>query len=221
MSKPRVRPAVVRDVFKMYQLKVELPPIDPPIWRRLLVRGDMNLGLLHAVIQVAMGWTNSHLHHFLIGNERYTNPVFEENLDAGEEPDRDESKATLMTVAPRTKARFVYEYDFGDSWQHLITVEKILEPDASFQGFAKCLAGARACPPEDCGGAWGYTDLLKIIKNRKHKEHKSMMEWLGGEFDAEAFDIEKINKHLQKLKWPRTTIDQLAKVLMARDDYRG
>jgi hypothetical protein len=220
MSKTRTRAAVVRDVFKMYQLKVELPPIEPPIWRRLLVRGDMNLGLLHAVIQVSMGWTNSHLHHFLIGDEVYTDSVFEENLDSGEEPDRDESKATLITVAPRAKARFVYEYDFGDSWQHLITVEKILEPVASFQGFAKCLDGGRACPPEDCGGAWGYGDVLKIIKNRRHKEHKSMMEWLGGEFNPEAFDVERANKCLQKLKWPHTTIDHLAKVLMARDDYR-
>ena len=221
MNKPRARRAVVRDVLKMYQLKIELPPIDPPIWRRLLVRGDMNLGLLHAVIQVSMGWTNSHLHQFFIGNKRYANPRFDRDIASDEEPDRNESKATLMTVAPLAKARFVYEYDFGDSWQHLVTVEKILEPDASFQGFAKCLDGRRACPPEDCGGAWGYEDLLKIIKSPKHKEHKSMMEWLGGEFDAEAFDIEKINKYLQKLKWPHTTIDQLTRVLMARDDYRG
>jgi hypothetical protein len=75
--------------------------------------------------------------------------------------------------------------------------------------------------PEDCGGAWGYEDLLKITKNRRHKQHKSMMEWLGGKFNPEAFDIEKVNKYLQKLKWPHTTINQLAKVLMARDTYRG
>ena len=221
MSKTRTRPAVVRDVFKMYQLKVELPPINPPIWRRLLVRGDMNLGLLHAVIQIAMGWTNSHLHDFLIGEERYTDLTFEADLPIGEEPDDDEEQAVLMTVAPRARARFVYEYDFGDSWEHLVRVEKILEPDASFQGFAKCLDGARACPPEDCGGAWGYKDLLKIIKNPKHKEHESMMEWLGGEFDPEAFDIEKTDKYLKKLKWPHTSIEQLAKILMARDRYRG
>lgn len=221
MDKSRTHPAAVRGVFKMYQLKVELPPIDPPIWRRLLVRGDMNLGLLHAVIQVAMGWTNSHLHQFFIGDERYTDPTFDKDITSDEEPDRNESEETLMNVAPRANVRFVYEYDFGDGWEHLVTVEKTLASDASFHGFAKCLDGARACPPEDCGGSWGYAELLEIIQKPKHKEYKSMMEWLGGKFDPEAFDIEKANKHLQKLKWPHTTMNQLTKVLMARDGYRG
>ena len=120
---------------------------------------------------------------------------------------------------PDKGAQFGYEYDFGDSWEHQITVEKILPPDAAAATVALCLDGARACPPEDCGGVWGYTDLLKILKNRKHPEHGSMTEWLGRPFDAEAFDPAKANRWLRKLKWPCVTEAQLRKVLMARDHY--
>jgi hypothetical protein len=112
-----------------------------------------------------------------------------------------------------------YEYDFGDSWNHQITVEKILTPDPAAATVALCLDGARACPPEDCGGPWGYDNLLKILRNPKHEEHESMKEWLGHPLDPEAFDAEKVNTCLRKLKWPRTTEGQLRKVLMARDNY--
>ncbi len=208
------RPASVKNI-KWYQLKITLMGV--PIWRRLLVREDVNLGLLHAVIQVAMGWTNSHLHHFIIGQKRYSDPQFDDGFDFGEPPALDEEKATLAEVVPRAKVKFIYEYDFGDSWVHSITVEKILEPDAVPKGFAECTGGERACPPEDCGGIGGYADLLEIIKNPKHEEHESMMEWLGGRFDPDAFDIEKTNKYLKKLKRPHTTVDQLARILMTRD----
>ena len=131
----------------------------------------------------------------------------------------DENKTTLQQVAPHQKDVLGCEYDFGDSWHHRITVEKILSPDPAASNVVLCLDGARACPPEDCGGVWGFADLLKIIKNPKHKEHKSMLEWLGGKFGPEVFDLEKVNTYLRKLKWPRPTESQLRKVLMARDDY--
>ena len=201
----------------MYQLKVELIGTEPSVWRRLLVRGDMNLGLLHAVIQVAMGWTNSHLHQFTIGNVRYSDPRMDQDMEPDQTPDRDEGKTALIEAVPQEKAELVYEYDFGDSWEHLITVEKIHAPDAAPKGFAKCLDGSRACPPDDCGGVDGYANLLEIIKDPKHEEYESMMEWLGGRFDPEAFDIKKVNKYLAMLKWPRTTDSQLAGVLMKRD----
>ena len=121
---------------------------------------------------------------------------------------------------PDEGAQFGYEYDFGDSWEHEITVEKILPSDAAATTVAVCLDGARACPPEDCGGVWGYANLLKILKNRKHPEHRSMMEWLGRPLDAEAFGLAKTNTWLRKLKWPRVTEAQLRKVLMGRDNYR-
>ena len=204
-----------------YRLKVTLIGAKPFIWRRLRVPGNANLGWLHAVLQVAMGWTNSHLHHFLTSEARYSDPRYNEDVGLGDTPDRDESKATLASVAPLQGTEFVYEYDFGDSWEHLITVEQLLEPDPACERRAVCTAGARACPPEDCGGVWGFGDLLKIIKNPKHKENESMMEWLGGEFDPAAFNLEQVNPWLAKLKWPHVTEAQLRKVLMARDGYAG
>jgi hypothetical protein len=204
----------------VYQLKVVLVGSKPAIWRRLRVPGNANLGWLHAVLQVTMGWTNSHLHHFLTAEARYSDPRNNEDMSAGEEPDRDEAKATLAQAAPDEGAQFSYEYDFGDSWGHQVTVEKIMPPDAAMAALALCLEGARACPPEDCGGVWGYENLLKILKNRKHPEHRSMMEWLGRPFDSEAFDAARTNAWLRKLKWPRVTEAQLRKVLMSRDDHR-
>lgn len=200
---------------KLYQLKITLSGLS--IWRRLLVRGDVNLGLLHAVIQVAMGWTNSHLHAFIIGDKTYSDVDLTGGTIFYELANPDEGKATLMEAVPREKTKFIYEYDFGDSWRHSIAVEKILEPDAEHKSLAECLGGKGACPPEDCGGIGGYAYLLDVIKNPKHKEYESMMQWLGGGFDPDEFDIEKINKHLKKLKWPRTTVNQLARILMARD----
>jgi hypothetical protein len=204
----------------IYELKIVLLGSKPPIWRRLQVPGDANLGWLHAVLQVAMGWTNSHLHHFLTREARYTDPRQNEDMGFGDPPDRDETKATLAQIAPRQGDQFGYEYDFGDSWGHEVTVEKVLPAEAAATTTALCLDGARACPPEDCGGIWGYAELLKTLKNPKHPEHQAMKEWLGVPFDAEAFDVAKINHWLRKLKWPRATETQLRKVLMGRDDYR-
>jgi len=216
-----IQPTVGKANARVYQLKVVLIGSKPAIWRRLRVPGNANLGWLHAVLQVAMGWTNSHLHHFFVGETRYSDPRFDDDMGIDVEPDPDEAKATLAQAVPNEPGfRFEYEYDFGDSWEHEITVEKILPPDAATVTVALCLDGARACPPEDCGGVWGYANLLKILKNRKHPEHRSMREWLGRPLDAEAFDSAKINTWLRKLKWPRVTEAQLRKVLMGRDNYR-
>jgi hypothetical protein len=215
----QIEPTVGKRNIPVYEFKIVLLGTKPPIWRRLQVPGDANLGWLHAAIQVAMGWTNSHLHHFLTSDARYTNPRHVEDMGFGEEPDRDESKAKLMQVAPRERVQFGYEYDFGDSWEHAITVEKILPNAAAAATTALCLDGASACPPEDCGGIWGYAELLKTLKNPKHPEHKTMKEWLGRPFDAKAFDVAKTNLWLRKLKWPRVTETQLRKVLMGRDGY--
>ena len=219
MNENRTRRTPLGSGAAVYQLKITLPNL--PVWRRLLVRGDANLGLLHAVIQVAMGWTNSHLHQFTIGKNRYSDPRTNDDMGFGGPPDLDEGKATLMQVAPREMAKFTYEYDFGDSWLHSITVEKIHEPDAAHIGFAECLDGGYACPPEDCGGIGGYLDLLEVIQDSKHEQYESMMDWLGDEFDPEAFDTGRVNMYLRKLKWPRTTENHLAKVLTERDGYQG
>lgn len=213
-----IDPAAAKSaVGPTYQLKVVLLGVEPPIWRRLQVPGNASLGWLHAVLQTAMGWTNSHLHHFLTRDARYSDPRHNEDSGFGDSSDQDEGKATLLEIAPKAGAHFGYEYDFGDSWEHKISVEKIL-PSAAGTA-AICLEGARACPPEDCGGFWGYADLLKILKNPKHPEHKDRKEWIGGAFDPDAFDKGKINFWLGKLKWPKVSDAQLRKVLMGRDNY--
>jgi hypothetical protein len=211
-----IEPAGGKARVPLYQLKVVLLGVAPPVWRRLHVPGNAKLDWLHAVLQVAVGWTNGHLHQFTVGEACYSDtrhhfPEFEDDPEILEE-----STFALRQIAPREGDVFRYEYDFGDSWEHEITVEKIL-PNPAAASFALCLEGARSCPPEDCGGIPGYGELLKILKNRKHPEHKRMKEWLGRPFDAAAFDREKANLWLRKLKWPRATEAQLRKVLMGRD----
>jgi Plasmid pRiA4b ORF-3-like protein len=216
----QIKPAAGKGRAPIYHLKIVLLGTKPPVWRRLQVPGNASLGWLHAAIQVTMGWTNSHLHHFLTRDARYSDPRGNEDMGFDEQPDRDEAKATLAQVAPVKGGQFGYECDFGDSWEHAITVEKILPGEATAPT-ALCLDGARACPPEDCGGIWGYAELLKTLKNPKHPEHKTMKKWLGRSFDAAVFDVVKTNLWLRKLKWPRVTEAQLRKVLMGRDDYHA
>ena len=203
----------------IYQLKVVLLGSKPSIWRRLQVPGNAGLDWLHAVLQVALGWTNSHLHQFKARDDCYSDTRHHFAEYEGDPEILEERKFTLQQIAPRKHDTFGYEYDFGDSWEHAITVETILPPGGAAATTALCLDGARACPPEDCGGIWGYADLLKTLKNRKHPEHGTMKEWIGGSFDAEAVDPGKINLWLLKLKWPRVTEAQLRKTLMRRDDY--
>lgn len=154
--------------------------LKPRIWRRLQVPGDANLGWLHAVLQVSMGWTNSHLHLFRIDRQIYSDPKFELDEFGSENPSKDENKTLLMHIAPRQGSVVHYEYDFGDSWAHQIKVTKILEPDLAAAQRAICLKGARGCPPEDCGGIWGYAELLDSLNNPKHPRHQEVLEWLGG-----------------------------------------
>ncbi len=178
----------------VYQVKITLKGTSPPIWRRLLVWSDTRLSVLHDVIQVAMGWYDSHLHQFVVGRVYYGVP----DPDSWTEV-KDESKVTFSQVAPGEKARITYEYDFGDSWTHSILVEKILPPSPNVDP-PVCLAGRRACPPEDVGGVWGYADFLEAIADPEHEEHDEMLEWIGGEFDPAAFNMEAVNAQLRDLR---------------------
>ena len=206
---------------RWYQLKVTLENTDPAVWRRIAVRGDVKLDLLHAVLQLAMGWTNSHLHMFLIGAYRYSDPASIDSSNWGDEEDKDERKLTLAQVVAGGITTFGYEYDFGDSWTHLLVVEQELPADARSKAIARCLDGARACPPEDCGGGHGFAELLKVMKNPKHRQYRSMVDWLGSPFDPVAFDIAETNQFLQRLKWPRTSDDDLGIMLEARFTARA
>jgi hypothetical protein len=109
---------------------------------------------------------------------------------------QDERKFKLNQIAPREKHKFIYEYDFGDSWEHVILVEKILSPEPGAT-YPECVKGRRARPPEDVGGIWGYADFLEAIRDPTHPEHESYVEWIGGEFDPEAFDLDEVNAALR------------------------
>jgi len=175
-----------------YQLKVTLNDATPPIWRRILVPSDIPLGKLHIVLQVAMGWTNSHLHQFVSGGTLYGIQDEEFSLEMEVE---DENRYKLDQLLRAEKEAIKYEYDFGDGWVHKIVLEKIL-PHQNDKQLPLCIKGKRACPPEDCGGIGGYLGLLDILKDPEHPEYEDMVEWLGGELDSEAFDIDETNEML-------------------------
>ena len=185
----------------IYQLKVTLVGSKPPIWRRILVSGDVNLSVFHQILQDVMGWTDSHLHQFVVGGIMYSAP-YDDYADDLEIEFRDESKYKLSQLLKREKDSLIYEYDFGDSWEHKIVLEKILPDDGSTET-PSCIKGKRACPPEDCGGVWGYANLIEIVQNPKHPEHQEMLEWLEEGFDPEYFDLDDINEGLQTYRKPR------------------
>jgi hypothetical protein len=176
-----------------FQIKVTLEGIRPPIWRRLVVNGDATLTQLHDVLQVAMGWQNCHLHGFRIGDARY-GPADHGGLDPGE---IDESKVRVAE-ALTTHEQGTYEYDFGDSWEHQLVVEEAGVPITP-RSVATCTAGKRSCPPEDCGGIWGYANLLEALADPTHEEHEELTDWIGEDFDPERFDIVAVNARLQRI----------------------
>ena len=181
----------------LYQLKITIRDCKPPIWRRIVVRADMKLDRLHRVIQTAMGWLDCHLHQFQVGRVCYgiPDPEFD---DFGEEM-LNEKQYTVADLAPMAKKRFIYEYDFGDNWEHEVVVEKVLPPDAAFK-HPICLGGANAHPPEDCGGSPGYADFVDAMADPKHEDHERMKEWIGGSWDASRFNLEATNAGLKRIK---------------------
>jgi hypothetical protein len=180
---------------KIFQLRISLNGVEPPIWRRIQVPGDIPLFKLHFIFQVTMGWTNSHLHEFLIGDQSYGTPD-EDGWDIREV--KEEKDYRLEQVIPGTSFQFGYLYDFGDSWEHTVLVEDILEPVEGERSPA-CLDGARACPPEDVGGTWGYEEFLQAISDPNHPSHDDFLTWQGDAFDPEAFDRDKIDTELKNI----------------------
>jgi len=181
---------------RLYQFKISLIYTDPPVWRRIQV-ADCTLDELHDHIQSAMGWTDSHLHEFVINKIRYGDP----DLLAGgfTEFDCEDSTTTLISdlVSDRARRfRFNYIYDFGDDWEHEILFEKFVQPEPR-RKYPCCVEGARACPPEDVGGVYGYAELVDAMADRKHERHRDFLEWCG-RFDPAAFDLRKATKEMQR-----------------------
>lgn len=164
--------------------------IDPPVWRALRVPAEVPLGVLHEVLQSAFGWDNAHLHDFRVDDVRFgMRAVEDESFSV------DEGAAPLGAVA-RKGSEIVYLYDFGDSWEHDIVVERV---DSGGDPTIRCTGGARACPPEDCGGAPGYASMLEVLARPDDEEHADMKRWAPRGFDPERFDLAAVNKKLATL----------------------
>ena len=179
----------------IYHLKITMLNIEPPIWRRVAVDGECSLGDLHLILQIVMGWTNSHLHEFRIADSRYS--VCDPTLYDWGEDTLDEEAYTVEQVVPFTGVEFLYEYDLGDSWEHLVKVKAISEPLPSVF-YPTCLAGERSCPPEDVGGNSGYAEFLETLADNDHPEHATNLVWIGGNFDPEYFPIDLVNRYLSQ-----------------------
>lgn len=172
------------------ELDITLSNCQPKIWRRIHIPSRFTFHELHYAIQFAMGWHNAHLYQFIVGRgDEYIRPPMED--DWGEPTDARKMPVGAYLAAP--KDSIVYEYDFGDSWSHLVTVKKLLEATPG-QYYPVVTDGAKACPPEDCGGVWGYMEMLETLKKPRSKAYKEWMEWIGEPFDPEAFDREGINR---------------------------
>jgi len=180
---------------EIYQIKVTLLRTVPPVWRRLLVPSDITLSNLHDLLQLAMGWTDSHLHEFLFRGQCY-GPIGPER---GVAEAIDERKVRLNQLLVRVGAKIVYTYDFGDGWEHGIVLEKGLPVDPNM-AYPAATGGAGACPPEDCGGIGGFYSLLASLQNPRHPQHEELLEWVGEDYDPKKFSIEAINQVLHGRK---------------------
>ena len=179
--------------MKIFQIKIDLHGSKPNITRTVLIPDTMNFADLHHVIQGAMGWYNSHLHQFDVNGLGISS---KREFDDFEDEDSLDGAAIKLSEYLREGSKIGYEYDFGDGWQHKISVQKALAPDPNLK-YPTCIKGKNACPPEDCGGIWGYAELLETLADPTHEEYEDMREWLGLDdddvFDPTFFDLEEAN----------------------------
>ena len=179
----------------IYRIYFQLEVIEPPIWRRVELSSQSTLDQLHGILQIAMGWEDYHLHEFTVDGMRYGLP----------DPDGDESEIVadktvcLADVLRAPGAEMSYLYDFGDDWLITIRLEAVVEEEPGAQ-YPRVVEGARSGPPDDCGGPFGYADFLDVLVSPKHKRFKEMSKWVGPNFNAEYFSVEKMNARLRKNK---------------------
>jgi len=181
----------------VFQMRITLQHTDPPIWRVFKVSSDARLSHLHDVIQAVMGWEDCHLHEFVIAKQRF-GPAGDADGYIEDTGQADEDECLIRDVIGRS-TRFHYVYDFGDNWNHDVKVEKALVPEEGVT-YPVCTAGQRACPPEDCGGAWGYQRLLEVLRDPSTEDYDEMVDWIGPEFDPERFDLAEISARLAGLR---------------------
>ncbi len=190
MHQRDARSWLVAKTVDSFELKVTLMGTKPPIWRRFTVPSDIMLPELHIVLQIVMGWYDSHLHGYYLRPAR-SGALTRRNWK--ELPS--ESRKTLDAILRAPDVLLMYEYDFGDSWLHEIKLEKRI-PGSSIKTTPTCIEGERACPPEDCGGVGGYEYLIEVLRDKSHAEHEETLEWFEEEFDSEIFDRDEVNRKL-------------------------
>ena len=187
----------------IYQFKITLLDTDPAIWRRIQVPETYTFWDLHVAIQCAMGWEDCHLHMFRIGRRGeiiIKGSPFDDDWGHRDNYNGWEVEVGYLLQTPGDVA--LYEYDFGDSWEHEVLLEGIFLKEKGIK-YPRCIDGARACPPEDCGGIWGYANLLEILASPQHPEHEDMKDWIGGKYEAEKFDLESVKFANPKTRWKR------------------
>jgi Plasmid pRiA4b ORF-3-like protein len=177
---------------EVYAVKATLLGTSPPVWRRILVPRDITLQHLHRTLQTVMGWTNSHLHQFVVQRRTFSDP-----RSRGGTKVTNENGTRLGELIWTEGASLLYEYDFGDGWRHQLLLEEVLTGDESFQQI--CVAGKQCCPPEDCGGPQGFAELLNALRDANHPGHEEVCEWLG-DYDPESFSADEINRRLHRRK---------------------
>jgi len=195
----------------VFQFKVSLQDIAPPIWRCFQISDQCTFWDLHVAIQDVMGWTDSHLHEFTVRNTITSKKEY-----IGIPDDDGEDVHPMLAgwdvkvkdyIKSKDNQKISYLYDFGDSWDHLIEFEG--EHEKQSAKYPICLTGEHACPPEDVGGISGYENFLSIIKNPKHKERKELLEWAGGKYDPDNFNPKKVKFHNPKVRWKQAFIDDV------------
>jgi len=186
-----------KNPIPIYQLKIVLREISPPVLRILQIKGNANLGKLHDYIQGVMGWQDYHLHEFTIKGKRYRSE--EQMYETIDDTDIFDESSYRLNKLLHEGDTFTYEYDFGDCWEHDICVEKILPPQEGVH-YPICVYGECACPPEDSGGTSGYEDLLYVLNDPDHEDHEHYSEWAGEDFDPEKFDLKEVNRNLANIK---------------------
>lgn len=188
---------MARAVQQLLQLKVTLKGSKPPIWRQLIISNMVPLDRFHRVLQIAMGWESYHMHQFEAHGKVYGSVEGEAAIDL--EDVLDQRKFKLHQLLATAKDAITYTYDFGDDWQHKIVVEKVLPWDPNTPQ-PQVIKAKGACPPEDVGGIWGYNDFLAAVKDPKNPDHEELLDWCGGEFDPNAYDLDLVNQRLLKEK---------------------
>ena len=181
------------------QVRIALTGTRPPIWRRLLVPPSMTLDLLHDVLQIVMGWEDCHLHMFVKGRQRFStpDPWGGDWMPMGMPRELDERTYRVDQLLKKEKDWIAYEYDFGDSWNHRVTLQKVLLRDPRLR-LPACISGKRQCPPEDCGGLPGFYRMLDALEDPDDEEHHELKDWVGGSFDPEEFSVETVNQQLRQ-----------------------